>query len=125
MEYSENSRENQAAEKLSAARRKKHRRRKTMRILRPVLIYGISIAVCFLVARVAINYALDEYVRPVDSSDATPITVTIEKGSGASTIAKLLYEAKGCVVNKISTQVNYKQKQNMLTAHCKICGRVM
>ncbi|MBR2155689.1 MAG: endolytic transglycosylase MltG, partial [Clostridia bacterium] len=95
MEHSENSRENQAAEKLSAARRKKYRRRKIMRILRPVLIYGISIAICFLIARVAINYALDEYVRPVDSSDATPITVTIEKGSGASTIAKLLYEAGG------------------------------
>ena len=60
MEYSENSRENQAAEKLSAARRKKYRRRKIMRILRPVLIYGISIAICFLIARVAINYALED-----------------------------------------------------------------
>ena len=95
MEHSENSRENQAAEKLSVARRKKYRRRKLMRVLRPVLIYGISIAVCFFIARAAIDYALDEYVRPVDSSDATPITVTIEKGSGASTIAKLLYEAGG------------------------------
>ena len=95
MEHCENSRENQAAEKLSAARRKKYRRRKLMRVLRPVLIYGISIAVCFFIARAAIDYALDEYVRPVDSSDATPITVTIEKGSGASTIAKLLYEAGG------------------------------
>ena len=95
MEHSENSRENRAAEKLTAARRKKYRRRKVMRVLRPVLIYGISIALCFVIAKVAINYALDEYVRPVDSSDATPITVTIEKGSGASTIAKLLYEAGG------------------------------
>ncbi|MGN0792433.1 MAG: endolytic transglycosylase MltG [Christensenellales bacterium] len=95
MENTENSRENQAAEKLSAARQKKYRRRKLMRVLRPVLIYGISIAICFFIARAAIDYALDEYVRPVDSSDATPITVTIEKGSGASTIAKLLYEAGG------------------------------
>lgn len=95
MENTQNSREGQASEKLSAARRKKFRRRKLMRVLRPVIIYGVSIAVCIFIAGAAINYALDEYVRPVDSDDATPVTVTIEKGSGASTIAKLLYEAGG------------------------------
>lgn len=95
MEYNENSHENRAAERLSAARRKKYRRKKILRVMRPILIYGISIAICFFIAKAAVNYALDEYVRPVDVNDATPITVTIEKGSGASTIAKLLYEAGG------------------------------
>lgn len=95
MDHNQNDRDGQAAEKLSEARRKKFRRRKLKRILRPVIIYGVSIAICFVIAKVAVNYALNEYVRPVDSSDATPVTVTIEKGSGASTIAKLLYEAGG------------------------------
>lgn len=32
---------------------------------------------------------------PVDPNDSTPIIVTIPQGSGASTVAKILYEAGG------------------------------
>ena len=64
-------------ENREAARRKRQRRRKIIRVLMPILIYGISIAVCAIVFAAGVNYALDEFVRPVDVNDATPVTVTI------------------------------------------------
>jgi len=90
----ENREERTAAER-EAAKRRKHRRRKVWKVLRPILVCCVSLGLCALVVWKGAQFALDEFVRPVDSEDATPITVTIAKGSGASTIAKLLYEAGG------------------------------
>lgn len=91
----ENNHENIAAENRENARKKRNRRRKAKRILRPIAIYAISIGLCAVIVWAGVQFALDEFVRPVDVNDATPITVTVEKGSGASTIAKVLYEAGG------------------------------
>lgn len=91
----ENNHENIAAENRENARKKRNRRKKAKRILRPIAIYAISIGLCAGIVWAGVQFALDEFVRPVDINDATPITVTVEKGSGASTIAKLLYEAGG------------------------------
>jgi len=91
----ENNHENIAAENRENARKKRNRRRKAKRILRPIAIYAISIGLCAVIVWAGVQFALNEFVRPVDVNDATPITVTVEKGSGASTIAKVLYEAGG------------------------------
>lgn len=103
-----------------------------MKVLRPILIYGISIAVCAAILVVGVNYALDEFVRPVDVNDATPVTVTIEKGSGASTIAKILYEAggegnKGLINNKAAFKiyVDFTGKSSTLKAGTYILSRNM
>lgn len=76
-------------------RRKKARRRKVWRAFRPLLIALISVGFSLAVFAAGFRILLREYIYPVDEKDATPITVTIEKGSGASTIAKVLYEACG------------------------------
>ena len=119
-------------ENREAARRKRQRHRKIMNVLRPILIYGISIAVCSAILVVGVNYALDEFVRPVDVNDATPVTVTIEKGSGASTIAKILYEAggegnKGLINNKAAFKiyVDFTGKSSTLKAGTYILSRNM
>ncbi len=73
----------------------KKKRARAWRALRPAAILLVSLGVCALIAVVGVNKLLDEFVRPVDIRDATPISVTIPSGSAASTIAKLLYEANG------------------------------
>ena len=115
-----------------AARRRRQRRRKAAKTLRPVMIYVISIAICVAMLVVGVNYALDEFVRPVDENDAEPITVTIEKGSGASTIAKLLYEAggegnKGLINNKAAFKiyVDFTGKSSTLKAGTYVLSRNM
>jgi len=119
-------------ENREAARRKRQRHRKIMNVLRPILIYGISIAVCSAILVAGVNYALDEFVRPVDVNDATPVTVTIEQGSGASTIAKILYEAggegnKGLINNKAAFKiyVDFTGKSSTLKAGTYILSRNM
>ena len=76
-------------------RRKRARHRKVWNGIRPFIILLLSVAVCVTIFKTGMNIILKEYVYPADITDATPITVTIEKGSGASTIAKVLYEACG------------------------------
>lgn len=71
--------------KTGERRRKRQRHRKIMNVLRPILIYGISIAVCSAILVAGVNYAMDEFVHSVDVNDATPVALPIEKGSGAST----------------------------------------
>lgn len=52
------------------------------------------LVVYFLVAAI-VNKVKRDYLMPVDPDDATPYVVDIPSGSGASTIAKILYEACG------------------------------
>jgi UPF0755 protein len=65
------------------------------RALRPFVIFVISLGICTVILAKGYNYALREYYYPVDSNDATPMTIEIPSGSGASKIAKILYEAGG------------------------------
>ena len=73
-------------ENREAARRKRQRHRKIMNVLRPILIYGISIAVCSAILVAGVNYALDEFVRPVDVNDATPVLNKVDKDNIISII---------------------------------------
>lgn len=65
------------------------------RVLRPLAVLTISLALCAAVFYGAYRFVMARFFLPVDISDATPITVTIASGSGASSIAKKLYEAGG------------------------------
>lgn len=71
------------------------RQKAMMHVLRPIIVFAVSVAICAVIFSKIGNYALREYYYPVDVNDATPITVTVPRGSGASKIAKLLYEAGG------------------------------
>lgn len=65
------------------------------KILSPILVACISLIVTVLLFNFALTKIKNSYFMPVDPNDATPIIVEIPTGSGASTIAKLLYEACG------------------------------
>ena len=74
----------------------------------------------------------NKYLRPVDSSDPTPITVTIPKGSGASAIAKILYEAggegeRGLIVSKalFKVYVDFLGRSSNLKAGTYVLSRNM
>lgn len=62
---------------------------------RPFVIIICSLAIALFLAYAVGSKLINEYLMPVDPDDPTPITVTIPKGSGASSIAKILYEACG------------------------------
>lgn len=61
--------------------------------LRPLVIWIISIVICVVFIVVLVHTALDMFYYPADPHDARPIVVMVPRGSGASTIAKILYEA--------------------------------
>jgi len=65
------------------------------RSIRPAVVLGVSLVFVFLIARMAMNYVLSNYIEPVDRNDATPIEVTIPASSSASSIARILYSACG------------------------------
>ncbi len=64
-------------------------------IARPILVVAVSLCICYALVSKAATKVLDKFLFPVDPNDATPVTVTVDSGSGASAIAKLLYEAGG------------------------------
>lgn len=57
------------------------------------LIFLISAGICVFVFAFAFNKVKAKLFSPVDINDATPVEITINSGSGASSIAKKLYEA--------------------------------
>ena len=71
------------------------RRKKIWRAVRPAAVLLVSIIAVFFVAKITLNYVLAHYINPVDVNDATPIEVVIPKSSSASTIARILYNARG------------------------------
>ena len=68
---------------------------KIWRAVRPLLIVLISAGICVFVFAFAFNKVKAKLFSPVDINDATPVEITINSGSGASSIAKKLYEAGG------------------------------
>ena len=68
---------------------------KIWRAVRPLLIFLISAGICVFVFTFAFNKVKAKLFSPVDINDATPVEITINSGSGASSIAKKLYEAGG------------------------------
>ena len=75
--------------------RAKRRRRQIWRTVRPAVVLLVSAVAVFFVARFTVNYVLSNFINPVDINDATPIEVVIPKSSSASTIARILYNARG------------------------------
>lgn len=75
--------------------RAQRRRRQIWRTARPAVVLLVSAVAVFFVARFTVNYVLSNFINPVDINDATPIEVVIPKSSSASTIARILYNARG------------------------------
>ncbi len=82
-------------EKRDRARGRKRAASNAWRLLRPPAVFLLSLALCAGVLYGAYRYAVARFFSPVDINDATPVTVTIGSGSGASSIAKKLYEVGG------------------------------
>ena len=82
-------------EERAKKRRKRDAWRKLWHIVRPILIAAISLCLCGLLIQKTAGKVLDKFLFPVDSGDATPVTITVNSGNGASAIGKLLYEAGG------------------------------
>lgn len=82
-------------EKRDRLRGRKKAASKAWRILRPPAVFVLSLALCAGVLYGAYGYVMARFFSPVDVGDATPVTVVIGSGSGASSIAKKLYEAGG------------------------------
>lgn len=74
---------------------KVERRWKKWSYFRPFVVILCSLAIAFLFSYIVCSKFVTDYLMPVDPDDPTPITVTIPMGSGASSIAKILYEAGG------------------------------
>lgn len=74
---------------------KVERRWKIWSYFRPFVVIICSLAIALFLAYAVGSKFINKYLLPVDPNDPTPITITIPKGSGASSIAKILYEACG------------------------------
>lgn len=69
--------------------------KRAWRRMRPLIVFLLSLGICAAVLVVGANIAFEKLFAPVDENDATPIVVTVPASSGASSIARLLYEAGG------------------------------
>ena len=68
---------------------------KIWKIVRVPFIIAASLFITYMLLSTVGKKIYNKYLMPVDPNDSTPIIVTIPQGSGASTVAKILYEAGG------------------------------
>lgn len=106
--------------------------KKAWRIVRPLLILTVSLAITYGVISYAFNFVMDRYINPVNSDDATPIEVTVQSNDSASKIASVLYEAggeegNGLISNKavFKIYIDFVGKANKLQAGTYILSRNM
>ena len=97
----------------------------------PIIIAASLFIVYFLVKKVGTKLYTN-YIMPVDPNDPTPVVVTIPTGSGASAIAKILYEAggedeKGLISHKavFKVYVDFIGKSSRLQAGTYVLSRNM
>lgn len=116
----------------SPRKRRKDTLKKIWRFIRPFAVTVVSLAIVYAVFAFASSYLLKNYFYPVDPDDATPVTVTVPSGAGASAIAKLLYEAggedaAGLIANKavFKIYVDFMGKSSSLQAGTYILSRNM
>ena len=102
------------------------------RFLSPILALLVSLALSILVIKFAAGYINKRFLMPVDPEDPTPVVVTIPSGSGASAIAKILYEAggeeePGLISHKavFKVYVDFKGKSGSLKAGTYVLSRNM
>lgn len=62
---------------------------------RPIIIWAASAVIAIGLVIGVFAGLKDMLISPADKNDATPVIVEIPRGSGASTIAKILYESGG------------------------------
>ena len=74
------------------------------RILRPLLILAVSLAIVVWIGFSTYHYIEDNYFKPASAEPAETQTVSIKQGSSLSTIAGLLYDM-GIVRNKLVFQM--------------------
>lgn len=120
---------------MSGAPSRKRRREKIRKIwtfCRPIAITVTSLVIVFAVFATAFSYLLNNYFYPVDPDNATPVVVTIPSGSGASAIAKILYDAgdegeTGLIANKavFKIYVDFMGKSSSLQAGTYTLSRNM
>ena len=101
-------------------------------IIRVPIILAASVFIVYTLVSKVGNKIYQKYVMPVDANDATPIVVTIEPGSGASEIAKVLYEAcgedeQGLITNKavFKVYVDFIGKSSRLQAGTYVLSKNM
>ena len=111
---------------------KKNSRRRAWQFFRPVVVTLLSVLIVVTFVFLAVRYVLSHFVYPVDEEDNTPIEVVIPKGASASSIASILYHArgeeeKGLIVNTASFKiyVDFVGKANNLQAGTYILSRNM
>ncbi len=74
------------------------------RVLRPLVILIVSVALVWLVGSGAYHYVVNNYIAPVEGDTSVTKTVEIKAGSSLSKIATLLYE-QGIIRNKLVFQL--------------------
>ena len=120
------------AKKDPAKEEKKRRLRSVWCKISPRLAFLLALLIAVLVLNFAAKFVTRKFLRPVDPADPTPIVVEIPKGSGASTIAKILYEAggegkRGLIANKavFKVYVDFLGKSSGLKAGTYVLSRNM
>lgn len=105
---------------------------KVWSVVRVPIIIGVTVFVVYTLLSKGWNKLNQKYLMPVDENDATPIIVTIEPGSGASEIAKVLYEAcgegeVGLITNKavFKVYVDFIGKSSRLQAGTYVLSKNM
>ena len=106
--------------------------KRAWRRLSPWIAGLIAILVTVFIVKFAANFVVNKFFRPVDPNDPTPIVVEIPKGSGASAIAKILYEAggegeRGLIANKaiFKVYVDFLGRSSSLKAGTYVLSRNM
>lgn len=69
--------------------------RRLWRTCRDGVVLVVSAILVYLMISTGVSYFIDNYLKPVDEKDATPIEVVIPSKSSASSIARILYKACG------------------------------
>lgn len=102
------------------------------RYLRPLAVGLLSLLLVGVGISLGVRYVLSHFIFPVDAEDNTPIEVVIPKGSSASKIASLLYNARGqdepgLIVSTASFKVyvDFVGKANALKAGTYVLSRNM
>ena len=97
----------------------------------PIIIVACVLIVCFVIKKVT-SKLYNDYLMPVDPNDPSPIIVEIPQGSGASMIAKILYECggegeKGVIPHKaiFKIYVDFVGKASRLQAGTYVLSRNM
>lgn len=100
--------------------------------LRIPVIIAATAFILYFIGNKAINKIDRTFLQPVDKNDSTPVVVTIPTGSGASEIAKILYEAcgegqKGLISHKavFKVYVDFIGKSSRLQAGTYVLSKNM